>query len=75
LALGLHVAFNLAATAASVPAGQLADKLGLRGPGAGPGLRVAVAQGPAPLVLVEMACLFSSTAHDLLRGPEHLEVA
>lgn len=32
LALGLYVAYNVAATAASIPAGRLADRLGDRGP-------------------------------------------
>ncbi len=32
LALGLYVAYNIAATAASIPAGTLADRLGSRGP-------------------------------------------
>ncbi|WP_307822056.1 MFS transporter [Streptomyces coffeae] len=32
IALGLYVTYNVAATAASVPAGHLADKLGPRGP-------------------------------------------
>ncbi|WP_328919816.1 MFS transporter [Streptomyces sp. NBC_01550] len=32
LALGLYTAYNVAATLASVPAGRLADRLGVRGP-------------------------------------------
>ncbi|WP_328875516.1 MFS transporter [Streptomyces sp. NBC_00287] len=32
LALGLYIAYNIAATLASVPAGRLADRLGARGP-------------------------------------------
>ena len=32
IALGLYVAYNLAATLASIPAGQLSDRLGDRGP-------------------------------------------
>ncbi|MFF5016685.1 MFS transporter [Streptomyces sp. NPDC001165] len=32
IALGLYTAYNVAATAASIPAGRLADRLGVRGP-------------------------------------------
>jgi MFS family permease len=35
IALGLHTAYNLAATVVSFPAGKLSDHLGQRGPGIG----------------------------------------
>jgi MFS family permease len=63
IALGLYVAYNVAATAASVPAGQLADKLGPRGP------VVVLATGVAAFALAYGLFAVSTTAIAALAVP------
>ena len=83
IALGLYTAYNLAATAPSIPAGRMADRLGAQGPlpvlAAGVALfafaYLAFAAGPVDWALLALPFIAAGVAIGCVETAEHAAVA